>query len=68
MLEVLVNKVECFKIGGLLHPHKIPKGKWESISMGFIVGLPNISYGHDTIRVVVDRLTKRAQLFRPRPL
>ena len=53
-----VNKAERLKAGGLLQPLEIPKGKWESISMDFIVGLPNTSRGHDSIWVIVDRLTK----------
>ena len=53
-----VNKAERLKAGGLLQPLEIPQGKWESISMDFIVGLPNTSRGHDAIWVIVDRLTK----------
>jgi hypothetical protein len=34
--------------------------KWESISMDFIVGLPQTLKGHDSIWVIVDRLTKVA--------
>ena len=34
------NKGERLKVGGLLQPLEIPNGKWESISMDFIVGLP----------------------------
>ena len=34
--------------------------KWESISMDFIVGLPRTPKGHDSIWVIVDRLTKVA--------
>ena len=34
--------------------------KWESISMDFIVDLPRTLKGHDSIRVIVDRLTKVA--------
>ena len=37
---------------------EIPNGKWESVSMDFIVGLPTTNCGHDAIWVVVDRLTK----------
>ena len=53
-----VNKHERLKVEGLLHPLDIPKGKWESISMDFITGLPQINCGHDSVWVVVDRLTK----------
>ena len=41
-----------------MQPLEIPQGKWESISMDFIVGLPNTRRGHDAIWVIVDRLTK----------
>ncbi len=53
-----VNKAERLKAGGLLQPLEIPQGKWESISMDFIVGLPNTRCGHDAICVLVDPLTK----------
>ena len=48
-------------MGGLLQPLEIPEGKWESISMDFIIGLPNTQRGHDAIWVVVDCLTKMAK-------
>ena len=38
----------------------IPEWKWESIAMDFIVGLPVVPGGCDSIWVVVDRLTKSA--------
>ncbi|WVZ94148.1 hypothetical protein U9M48_040079 [Paspalum notatum var. saurae] len=44
----------------LLQPLKIPEWKWEEISMDFIVGLPGTRKGYNSIRVVVDRLTKVA--------
>ncbi|GJX96878.1 putative reverse transcriptase domain-containing protein [Tanacetum coccineum] len=34
--------------------------KWERIAMDFVTKLPRTSSGHDTIRVIVDRLTKSA--------
>ncbi|GJS30371.1 putative reverse transcriptase domain-containing protein [Tanacetum coccineum] len=39
---------------------KIPEWKWEKITMDFVTKLPKSSSGHDTIWVVVDRLTKSA--------
>ena len=56
-----VNKAQCLKVGGLLQSLEILEGKWESISMDFIVGLPNTQRGHDAIWVVVDCLTKMAK-------
>jgi hypothetical protein len=53
-------KVEHQRPDGLLHPLKIPKWKWEEIGMDFITGLPRTSKGYDSIRVIVDRLTKVA--------
>nr|AAM01108.1 Putative Sorghum bicolor 22 kDa kafirin cluster [Oryza sativa Japonica Group] len=41
-------------------PLQIPEWKWEEIGMDFITGLPRTSSGHDSIWVVVDRLTKVA--------
>ncbi|WVZ76697.1 hypothetical protein U9M48_024650 [Paspalum notatum var. saurae] len=45
---------------GLLQPLRIPEWKWEEISMDFIVGLPRIQKGYNSIWVVVDRFTKVA--------
>ncbi|GJS44595.1 putative reverse transcriptase domain-containing protein [Tanacetum coccineum] len=36
------------------------KRKWEKINMDFITKLPKTSSGHDTIWVIIDRLTKSA--------
>ena len=46
------------KVAGTLQPLPIPSWKWEDISMDFIVGLRNTSQHHDSIWVIVDRLTK----------
>ncbi|GJT17021.1 putative reverse transcriptase domain-containing protein [Tanacetum coccineum] len=51
-------KVEYQKPSGLLVQPKIPMWKWERITMDFITKLPKTSNGHDTIWVIVDRLTK----------
>ncbi|GJR84172.1 reverse transcriptase domain-containing protein [Tanacetum coccineum] len=39
---------------------RIPEWKWEKITMDFVIKLPKSSSRHDTIWVVVDRLTKSA--------
>nr|GEZ37758.1 retrotransposable element Tf2 [Tanacetum cinerariifolium] len=36
---------------------KIPEWKWEKTAMEFVTKLPRTSSGHDTIWVIVDRLT-----------
>nr|GEU39398.1 putative reverse transcriptase domain, ribonuclease H-like domain, aspartic peptidase domain protein [Tanacetum cinerariifolium] len=53
-------KAECQKPFGLLVQPKIPTWKWERIMMDFVTKLPKTSNGHDTIWVIVDRLTKLA--------
>ncbi|KAJ0481098.1 putative nucleotidyltransferase, Ribonuclease H [Helianthus annuus] len=53
-------KAEYQKPSGLLQQPEIPKWKWEQISMDFITKLPRTPRGHDTIWVIVDRLTKSA--------
>ncbi|GJY87209.1 putative reverse transcriptase domain-containing protein [Tanacetum coccineum] len=45
---------------GLLQQPEIPEWKWEGIAMDFVTKLPRTSSGHDTIWVIVDRLTKSA--------
>nr|GEW09679.1 putative reverse transcriptase domain-containing protein [Tanacetum cinerariifolium] len=51
-------KIECQKQSGLLIQPKIPIWKWERITMDFVTKLLRTSNGHDTIWVIVDRLTK----------
>jgi hypothetical protein len=53
-------KASHLKSAGALQPLSIPSWKWDDISMDFIVGLPNTSRHHDSIWVIVDRLTKVA--------
>ncbi|GJX01536.1 putative reverse transcriptase domain-containing protein [Tanacetum coccineum] len=45
---------------GLLVQPKIPKWKWDNITMDFVTKLPKSSQGYDTIWVIIDRLTKSA--------
>ncbi|GJZ74898.1 putative reverse transcriptase domain-containing protein [Tanacetum coccineum] len=53
-------KAEHQKPLGFLQQPEIPEWKWEKITMDFVTKLPKSSSGHDTIWVVVDRLTKSA--------
>ncbi|TYK09557.1 DNA/RNA polymerases superfamily protein [Cucumis melo var. makuwa] len=48
--------------GGFLNPLPVPEWKWEHITRDFLFGLPRTSSGHDSIWVIVDRLTKTARL------
>ncbi|WMV41605.1 hypothetical protein MTR67_034990 [Solanum verrucosum] len=46
--------------GGLTQDIDIPTWKWEEVNMDFVVGLPRTRWQHDSIWVIVDRLTKLA--------
>nr|GEX40676.1 hypothetical protein [Tanacetum cinerariifolium] len=61
MLEV---KAEHQKPSGLLVQPETPEWKWDNITMDFVTKLPKSSQGYNTIRVIVDRLTKSA-IFTP---
>ena len=53
-------KAVHLKSARLLQPLPILGWKWEEISMDFITGLLLTQQGHDSIWVIVDRLTKLA--------
>ncbi|KAI3754798.1 hypothetical protein L1987_54589 [Smallanthus sonchifolius] len=53
-------KAEHQKPYGNIQPLDIPEWKWEHIITDFITKLPRTAKGHDTIWVIVDRLTKSA--------
>jgi len=53
-------KAEHQRPGGLAQDIEIPQWKWEMINMDFVVGLPRTYRKHDSIWVIVDRLTKSA--------
>jgi hypothetical protein len=62
--------MECQKVKsrhrqpmGLLQPFPIPEKKWEVITMDFITGLPKTNKQHDSIMVVVEKLTKVVHFF-----
>ncbi|GJY83572.1 putative reverse transcriptase domain-containing protein [Tanacetum coccineum] len=67
-IAIYVRKcLTCFKVkavhqrpSGLLQQPEIPEWKWDKITMDFITKLPKTKSGHDTIWVIVDRLTKSA--------
>jgi hypothetical protein len=59
--------LECKKVKAehrhpacFLQPLPIPKWKWEVVTMDFITKLPRTNKQHDSIMVVVDKLTKAA--------
>ncbi|GJT38080.1 putative reverse transcriptase domain-containing protein [Tanacetum coccineum] len=57
-------KAEHQRPSRLLVQPEIPQWKWDNITMDFVTKLPKSSQGHDTIWVIVDRLTKSA-MFTP---
>ena len=53
-------KAEHQVASSLLNPLPIPQWKWDNITMDFVSGFPLTQRKHDTIWVIVDRLTKSA--------
>ncbi|GJW42596.1 putative reverse transcriptase domain-containing protein [Tanacetum coccineum] len=53
-------KAEHQRPSRLLQQPEIPEWKWDNITMDFITKLPRTKSGHDTIWVIVERLTKSA--------
>ena len=54
------TKIEHQRSGGTLQPLDVPQWKWDSISMDFVTHLSRSTKGHDSVWVIVDRLTKCA--------
>nr|GEV89404.1 putative reverse transcriptase domain-containing protein [Tanacetum cinerariifolium] len=59
-LTCMKVKAEHQRPPGLLQQLKIPEWKYERIAIDFVTKLPRTSSGHDTMWVIVDRLTKSA--------
>jgi len=53
-------KAEHLKPGGLLQDINIPTCKWEEVNTDFGMGLPHTRRQHDSIWVIVHRMTKSA--------
>jgi len=53
-------KIEHQRPGGTLQPLDVPRWKWDNISMDFVTHLSRSSKGHDSVWVIVDKLTKCA--------
>jgi hypothetical protein len=71
--KYIARCMECQKVKtehrhptGLLQPLPIPEWKWEVVTMDFITGLPRTGKLHDSILVVVDKLTKAAHFIPPK--
>nr|GEW21312.1 putative reverse transcriptase domain-containing protein [Tanacetum cinerariifolium] len=66
IVEYVSKCLTCLKVAehqrpsGLLQQLEILVWKWKGIAMNFVTKLPRTSGGHDTIWVIVDRLTKYA--------
>ena len=45
---------------GLLNPLPIPQSKWDNITMDFVSGFPLTQQKHDSVWVIIDKLTKSA--------
>nr|GEU70366.1 putative reverse transcriptase domain-containing protein [Tanacetum cinerariifolium] len=59
-LSCLKVKAKHQRPSGLLQQPEIPVWKWEGIVMDFVTKFPRTSSRHDTIWVIVNRLTKSA--------
>ncbi|GJU34630.1 putative reverse transcriptase domain-containing protein [Tanacetum coccineum] len=57
---IIMDEAHKTRPSGLLQQPEIPEWKWDKITMDFITKLPRTKSGHDTIWVIVDKLTKSA--------
>jgi hypothetical protein len=63
--DYIARCIECQRVNdnnrhpvGLLHPLPILDKKWEVIKINFITKFPKIARQHDSIMVLVDKLSK----------
>ena len=56
-LEFQKFKLECRNPTILLYPIPILEWKWGVIYMDFIIGIPKVNKQHDTMKVVVDKMS-----------
>nr|GEV13927.1 RNA-directed DNA polymerase, eukaryota [Tanacetum cinerariifolium] len=54
------GKAEHRRPSSLLQQPEIPEWKWDNITIDFITKLPRTKSGHDTIWIIVNKLTKSA--------
>nr|GEZ39636.1 putative reverse transcriptase domain-containing protein [Tanacetum cinerariifolium] len=59
-LTCLQRKAEHQRPSVLLQEPEIPEWKWDNITMDFITKLHRTKSGHDTIWIIVNKLTKSA--------
>ena len=52
------NKPQTQLPAELLQPVELPEDRWQVVTMDFITQLPRTKAGHDTILVMVDKMTE----------
>ena len=67
VVDYIARCMECQRVKdknrhptGFLQPLPIPEKKWEVVTIDFITKFPRTTRQHDSIMVVVDKLTKAA--------
>lgn len=60
--ECQANKASRQRPQGLLNPLEVPDTRWHTVTMDFITDLPESTNGHDSILVMVDKLSKYVHL------
>jgi hypothetical protein len=70
VVDYITRCMECQRVkdehrhlAGLLQPFPILEKKWEVVTIDFITKFPRTRRKHDSIMVVVDKLTKDTHFF-----